>query len=486
MKKNSFFKKDKSNFFKKDKTARKNVAISIIGFIDKLIEHSLFKTFSISIITSFILFNGFTYLEYRLKENRPSQEIGVDKSPIKIKISDDYSGFKLSQTQIVQRKIKAGDTLLKILLDLGAPESDIFTILNQMKKVHDPRRIDAGQIFDIKYQVQISYSGRDNKSGEKVVRQNSDRKVFINEVSFSPSPEIDIQIVGTKDSKGNSYKAKKIIKKLTKKIVKYEATISDGLYVNGVEVGISPKIMINMINLYSFDVDFQRDIRKGDSFEILFESFYDEDGNKVKDGEILFASLDVKRIRTIGMYLDRSNKRGEYYDSKGRSVRKSLLRTPINGARISSGYGRRRHPVLGYTKMHKGIDFAAPRGTPIFAAGAGKITHYGRRGSYGNYVRIRHNSEYSSAYAHASRFARGLRVGSRVKQGQIIAYVGTTGRSTGPHLHYEILSKGKQVNPSRVKTTSGKSLKGKYLKKFKISKSEIDKLLKNTSNDNKL
>jgi murein DD-endopeptidase MepM/ murein hydrolase activator NlpD len=476
----------KNTFLQKQKIKLQNVAIGMIGFVDKIIEHILFRPISISIITSFVLFNGFAYLEYFLKENKVSQERVINENPIKIKVSDDYSGFNLSQVQTVQRRIKSGDTLLKILLDLGALESDIFVILNEVKKVHDPRRINAGQLFDIKYQVQISYGGKKNRLGERVVRQNSDRKVFIKEVRFSPSPEINIQISGTKNSKGSSYEAKKIIKKLTKRVVKYAATITDSLYVSGTGAGVSPKIMINMINLYSFDVDFQRDIRKGDQFEILFESFYDEDGNKVKDGEILFASLDLKRIRTIGMYRDTSNKRGEYYDAKGRSVRKSLLRTPINGARISSGYGRRRHPVLGYTKMHKGIDFAAPRGTPIFAAGAGKITHYGRRGSYGKYVRIRHNSEYSTAYAHASRFARGLRIGSRVKQGQIIAYVGTTGRSTGPHLHYEILSKGKQVNPSRVKTTSGKSLKGEALKKFKISKAETDKLLKNTPNANKL
>ncbi len=272
----------------------------------------------------------------------------------------------------------------------------------------------------------------------------------------------------------------------SKHILKYSATIKNGLYVDGTEAGISPNIMINMINLYSFDVDFQRDIHSGDQFEILFESYYDDKGNRVKDGDVLFASLDLKTKTTIDMYLHKSGNRNEYFDAKGRSVRKSLLKTPINGARISSGFGARKHPILGYTKVHKGIDFAAPTGTPIFAAGSGTITYYGVKGGYGNFVQIRHNADYSTAYGHASRFKKGLRVGSKVSQGDVVAYVGTTGRSTGPHLHYEILYKGGAVNPSKVKSTSGLTLTGKELQRFMASKGQIDGYLKNTPNQNKL
>jgi murein DD-endopeptidase MepM/ murein hydrolase activator NlpD len=244
--------------------------------------------------------------------------------------------------------------------------------------------------------------------------------------------------------------------------------------------------MLNMINLYSFDVDFQRDIRGGDKFEVLFESFYDEKGNRVKDGDVLFASLNLEKKRTLDMYLNKSSGKNEYFDAKGNSVRKSLLKTPINGARISSGFGARRHPILGYTKMHKGIDFAAPMGTPIFAAGSGTITHYGLRGGYGNFVQIRHNAEYSTGYGHASRFVKKLRLGSKIKQGETIAYVGSTGRSTGPHLHYEIIFKGKPVNPANVKSTSGLRLAGKDLKRFLESKVQIDSYLQNIPNQNKL
>ena len=186
------------------------------------------------------------------------------------------------------------------------------------------------------------------------------------------------------------------------------------------------------------------------------------------------------------MYLNKSDGKNEYFDAKGNSVRKSLLKTPINGARISSGYGARKHPILGYTKMHKGIDFAAPMGTPIFAAGSGTITYYGTKGGYGNFVQIRHTPDYSTAYGHASRFVKNLRVGSKVKQGDIVAYVGSTGRSTGPHLHYEIIFKGSPVNPSTVKSTSGLRLAGRELKKFLAAKDEIDRYLKNTPNQNKL
>ncbi len=452
-----------------------------LHLIETIIENKLFKPAVVSIITSFILFNSFSYLKIYLDDRKLSAEKSLN-SQIKINISDNYDGFNLSENRVLQHQIKTGDTLLKILLDLDGSESDIFNILSEMKKVYNPRLIKAGDKFVIKYQIQLKYSEDKNSAQAK-----PDRKVIIQSISFSPSVETEIGVYGTKNANGGySYQAKQTQRVLTKKIVKYSVTIKNSLYVDGTNVGISPNIMINMINLYSFDVDFQRDIRNGDKFKILFESFYDDKGNRVKDGNVLFASLDLRQKRTIGMYLNTANDRNEYFDAKGNSVKKSLLRTPINGARISSRFGRRRHPVLGYTKMHKGIDFAAPRGTPIFAAGSGKITYYGRNGGYGNFVKVRHSRDYSTAYAHASRFARRLRVGSKVKQGDIIAYVGTTGRSTGPHLHYEIIYKGSPVNPSKFKSTSGSRLTGKRLRKFLAAKNTIDRYLKTTPNQNKL
>ena len=467
--------------------------VKFINLVERIIEHKLFKPITVSIITSFILFNGFSYLKNHLEDIRISTQKLADKHQIKINIPDNYFGFNLNQSQTTQYQIKSGDTLLKVLLDLGASEADVFSILSEMRKVYDPRSINVGDKIGIKYQVEISYpQNKDQETQEENPTANTtartpNRKVFITNINFSPSAEKEIEVLGTKSDDGTySYQSKSTIKKLTKHILKYSATIKNGLYVDGTDVGISPNIMLNMINLYSFDVDFQRDIREGDNFEILFESFYDDKGNRVKDGDVLFASLDLQRKRTIDMYLNKSNGRNEYFDAKGNSVRKSLLKTPINGARISSGFGARRHPILGYTKIHKGIDFAAPTGTPIFAAGSGTITYYGVKGGYGNFVQIRHNKDYSTAYGHASRFVKKLRVGSQVKQGDVVAYVGTTGRSTGPHLHYEIILKGKQVNPANVKSTSGLTLFGKELKKFLASKSEIDGYLKNTPNQNKL
>ena len=238
---------------------------------------------------------------------------------------------------------------------------------------------------------------------------------------------------------------------------------------------------MNMISLYGYDVDFQRDIRSGDKFEMLVESFYSQDGKKVKDGNVLFSSL-ILQNRGINVYMHKIENRIEYFDAKGNSIRKSLLKTPINGARVSSGFGMRRHPILGYSKMHKGMDFAASSGTPILAAGNGIVVYMARKGGYGNYVEIRHNSEYSTAYGHASRFNKKFRVRAKVKQGDVVAYVGSTGRSTGPHLHFEVLYKGRQINPSKVKATSGIKLLGKELARFEVSKAEIEKYRKNIPN----
>jgi murein DD-endopeptidase MepM/ murein hydrolase activator NlpD len=228
-----------------------------------------------------------------------------------------------------------------------------------------------------------------------------------------------------------------------------------------------------MINLYGYELDFQRDLHGGDRFEMLVESFYSEDGKKLRDGNVLFSSLMLKN-RTIEIYMHKINNKVEYFDAKGNSVRKSLLRTPINGARVSSGFGMRRHPILGYSKMHKGTDFAAITGTPILAAGNGLVVFAGKKGGYGNYIEIKHNKEYSTAYAHANNFSKKIKKGIKVQQGEVIAYVGSTGRSTGPHLHFELIHKGQQINPSSVKSMSGIRLAGKELLKFNKRKQEID------------
>jgi murein DD-endopeptidase MepM/ murein hydrolase activator NlpD len=232
--------------------------------------------------------------------------------------------------------------------------------------------------------------------------------------------------------------------------------------------------LAKLIQIFSFDIDFQRDIQSGDQFAIMYEELSDEYGKKLGAGKILIAEMKLSG-KPIRLYKYKSAKGDtDYYNAKGQSARKSLTLTPIDGARISSGYGRRRHPILGYTKMHRGVDFAAPRGTPVYAGGRGIIEVAGRNGAYGRYIRIRHNSTYKTAYAHLKGFARGIRKGRRVKQGQVIGYVGTTGRSTGPHLHYEILKNGRQMNPRRLNLPSGQKLRGKELARFQAARTILD------------
>ncbi|MCH7936425.1 MAG: M23 family metallopeptidase [Proteobacteria bacterium] len=241
-------------------------------------------------------------------------------------------------------------------------------------------------------------------------------------------------------------------------------------------------MLAELIRAYSWDVDFQRDIRAGDRFEVMYERFFDGPGDDkrgdkgwlVYSGPILYAALTLSGKR-YPIYLH-ATKDGDsdYFDDRGQSARKALMRTPIDGARLSSGFGRRRHPILGYTKLHRGVDFAAPRGTPIYAAGNGVVVRSGRNGAYGNYVRIRHNGRYSTAYAHMRAINKSARRGKRVKQGQIIGTVGSTGRSTGPHLHYEILAGGVRTNPMKVKMPSGRRLKGEALENFQVARAVID------------
>lgn len=436
--------------------------------IDQIIDHRLFKPVAISIVTSFLLFNGMQYLQNSFTDYREMRERKLRNIPIKINLDSLESKFDLSEDQVDQSRVKSGQTMSGILSSIGSPDQDISLILEAMKNVFTPNKLTVGDEITVKYRVKIGYGDK------KVVKRN----VLVTGIIIIPSAEE--RIVVSRESDG-SYVARKNVVKLTRYVSKYFGVIKNSLFEDGVSAGISPNSMMQMIQLYGYDVDFQRDIHDGDRFEMLIESFYDEEGKKIKDGGILFSSL-ILQNKPIEIYLHKVKGQIEYFDGKGNSVRKSLLRTPINGARISSGFGMRHHPVLGYSKMHKGTDFAAPTGTPIFAAGAGVITYYGVKGGYGNYTQIRHNAEYSTAYGHASRFNKKFRVGSRVKQGDVVAYVGTTGRSTGPHLHFEVLYRGTQINPAKVKATSGVRLAGKELKEFQAAKAEIDSYRKNTPN----
>ena len=271
----------------------------------------------------------------------------------------------------------------------------------------------------------------------------------------------------------NNYEIKENILQLYKKEVVVKKTIESNLYSAAMKSNVEPNIIIEFARIFGFEVDFQRDIRRGDWFEIMYERFED-DNKKVRDtGKIIYASMHVNG-EEINLYNFKYNNEEEFYDIKGKSITKSLMKTPINGARLSSSFGMRKHPILGYNRMHRGTDFAAPSGTPIMASGSGTITRARWCGGGGNCVKIKHNSTYETIYAHMKSFGKGIKEGKKVKQGQIIGYVGSTGLSTGPHLHYEVIVNGKKINSQKLKLPSGKTLKGEERKQFELDRIKID------------
>ncbi len=269
----------------------------------------------------------------------------------------------------------------------------------------------------------------------------------------------------------------KIIEKDLKKIITFkEGIITTSLYSSALDQGIKPNTIVEFARLYGFQVDFQRDIWKNDSFQIIYEEFKNDKGNTIEVGEIIYANLNTQNTDLQLYKFEYEDNKIDYFDENGKSMRKTLMKTPINGARLSSSFGKRKHPILGFTRLHAGTDFAAPMGTPIMASGDGIVTRAKWCGGGGNCVKIKHNSKYQTVYAHMSKFGRGIKKGVRVKQGQIIGYVGSTGLSTGPHLHYEVIENGRKVNSQKLKLPSGKVLKGNLRKKFEVNKIKLDVL----------
>jgi len=301
-----------------------------------------------------------------------------------------------------------------------------------------------------------------------VIKEESGNKKIVN--LFYPINAITS--VEIKRNKNNFIISENTLK-LEKKEIISSNTIKNNLYSSAVEAGIEPNIIVEFANIFGFEVDFQRDIRVGDKFEVHYERFVDENGIVKNTGKIIYASMFVNN-RELSLYNFKFKNKEGYYDVDGKSVIKTLMKTPINGARLSSSFGMRKHPILGFNKLHQGTDFAAPRGTPIMASGSGVITRAQKYKGYGNYVSIRHNSTYVTAYGHMSKFGRAIRKGVRVTQGQIIGYVGSTGMSTGPHLHYEVISNGKRINSQRLKLPTGKVLNNEARNRFEIERIKID------------
>ena len=298
----------------------------------------------------------------------------------------------------------------------------------------------------------------------------------ISKFSIPISKSTTIEIIKNEENKITS---KKIITRLYKKQVLAENIILDNLYSSAIKAEVNPDTIVEFARIFGFEIDFQRDIRKKDYFKIVYDKYFDEYGQFVKSGSILYAHMSVNG-REITLYKFGKDKDYGYFDINGKSVEKALMKTPINGARLSSPFGLRKHPILGYNKMHKGTDFAAPSGTPIMASGSGTVVLAKWCGGGGNCVKIKHNSTYETVYAHMKSFAKGIRKGKKVKQGQIIGYVGSTGMSTGPHLHYEVIVNGKKVNSQKLKLPSGKVLKGNERQLFEIHRIKTDVLIAET------
>ncbi len=357
-------------------------------------------------------------------------------------------------------RAEKGTTLSGLLRGAGVSRNEAETAIAAVRKFFDPRRIKPGQIVTLTFDV-TGGTRNDTLAPGRFK-------------GMTLSTDYAKQVTVARKGDG-TFAAKMIDRPYTRSLVRSEGQIRQSLYLAGTRAGVPLSVLSELIRAYSWDVDFQRDIRAGDGFEVLFEQIRDDMGKTVNTGKIVYAALRLSgEKRAIYLHKTKDGEVG-YFNEKGGSARKALLRTPIDGARLSSGFGKRRHPILGYTKMHRGADFAAPRGTPIYAAGNGTVEYAGRKGGYGVYIRIRHNGRYNTAYAHMKGVARGISKGKRVRQGQTIGYVGSTGRSTGPHLHYEILQAGRQVNPLRVKMPSGRKLKGAELAHFQAQRGNIDR-----------
>jgi murein DD-endopeptidase MepM/ murein hydrolase activator NlpD len=354
-------------------------------------------------------------------------------------------------------EVRRGDTLYGVLVEAGLSETEANNTVGALADVFSPRSLKVGQ--EITLNMTTAVDGIVTTPQPQLVR-----------LSLEPSVERDVTV--SRDAQG-ALVAEAIDKPLTETRARAAGVINFSLYDAAMKAGLPSSIIADVIKAYSYDVDFQRDIQQGDTFEVVYERLENADGELARTGQMLYAALNTGGVPRQIYWFERDGD-GQFYNEKGEAVRKTLLATPIDGARITSGFGARTHPILGYTKVHKGVDFGAPTGTPIFAAGNGVVVEMGSKGSYGNYVRIKHNGTYQTAYAHTSRFAQGLHKGDKVKQGQVIAYVGTTGRSTGPHLHFEVLVDGVQVNPKTVKSTGSGKLAGKDLKAFRGQVSSID------------
>ena len=421
----------------------------------KLLVKMKSYNFNLTILVSFIVFFSILFFiitilithKNKVNDNNLKEVLKTNEF---LNLTNYFSSKINSPYEEIKYVIKNNDSIEKILKNYNIKNGDIKEISVKLKEK----------------KLSNIYSGRKLSLIYKKLQNNTNTVVnLVYPINNTSSIEIR--------KSQNNFIVKENILQLYKKEVVIKNIIKNNLYSSAINAGVEPNIIVEFARIYGFEVDFQRDIRKGDWFEIFYEKFED-DNNKVRDtGKIIYASMYVNG-EEINLYNFKDKNEEEYYDIKGKSITKSLMKTPINGARLSSSYGMRKHPILGYNKMHRGTDFAAPSGTPIMASGSGTVTRARWCGGGGNCVKIKHNSTYETIYAHMKAFAKGIKEGRKVRQGQIIGYVGSTGMSTGPHLHYEVVVNGKKVNSQRLKLPSGKTLKGTAREKFEMERIKID------------
>ena len=419
----------------------------------KILLKNLNRKLEYILISVLIMFTiAFTSF-YNQKQNSYNKNINdlVENVYLEKTLDNLFNNFNPRYLKI-EHKIIKGESFVKILEEYNISKKEINDIIGILKKHINLNNVKKNDF--IKFTI-----------------DQSKKKLINFSYKISKNKTINLKY----NFKENTFNEEIIKTKLTKKILYKENTITNSLYRAAQNEDIPPSIIIEFARIYGFQIDFQRDIRKNDYFQILFETFSDEKNDNIERGEILFANLNLSGINYPLYYLKDKNFEG-HYDENGKSIIKTLMKTPINGARLSSSFGMRKHPIDGFNKMHRGTDFAAPTGTPIMASGDGIITKSGWCGGGGNCVKIKHNSTYQTVYAHMSKFASGVKKGVRVKQGQVIGFVGSTGKSTGPHLHYEVIVDGKRVNSQTLKLPSGKILKGDIRKKFETQKIKLNVL----------
>ena len=409
------------------------------------------EIFLLFLLLIFTIFSTTIYNNNKLEINENYKEL-INNIYFQKSLKQIFNNLK-PRYKSIDHKISSGETFDKILNNYSIPSKEILSIKENLNSDFNLSNLKTN--LDIKFTI-------DQSNNKKITS-------FLFPVSRTE------KILLTRNLDTDKFEKKKIITNLNKKIIFKEGKILQSLYKTAIDLNIQPNIIIEFARIYGFQVDFQRDIRKNDIFQIMYEVFEDDNGKVFETGNIIFADLKLSGVNNSLYYFDKKGNEG-HFDQNGKSVEKALMKTPINGARLSSAFGMRKHPIDGYNKMHRGTDFAAPMGTPIMASGSGVVTRARWCGGGGNCVKIKHNSTYETIYAHMKNFARGIKEGVRVKQGQIIGYVGSTGKSTGPHLHYEVIENGKKINSQKLKLPSGKILKSKNRELFEVTRIKLDVL----------